>query len=165
MASSVFGASTGTEDSPASVEKLIDFSANQRGRADQLNASVGALIGKGLSKELIQQMIDQGQSGYDQINMLAGATDEQIRTLNANNAATTSALAAAGLQAADAMLKDSIDAAQRDVALADTIRDKLQELLEKQDKNTIVQLVLDGKVLHVSLKKLKRESGEKLGLD
>lgn len=162
---SVFGADTGTEDSPASVQKLVDFSADQRARADQLNASVGTLIAKGLSRELIQQMIDQGQSGVDQINLLATATDEQIRQLNANNAATTAALAAAGLKAADAMLKDQIDGAQRDLALADSIRDKLAELLKQQDKNTIVQLNIDGKVLHVSLLRLKRESGKKLNLD
>jgi hypothetical protein len=165
FSSSVFGASLGTEESPASVQKLVDFSGDQRARADQLNASVGALISKGLSRDLIQQMIDQGQSGVDQINLLATATDDQIRQLNANNAATTAALAAAGLRAADAMLKDQIDGAQRDVALADTIRDKLAELLEKQEKNTVIQIKLGGRTIHATLRQLKRELGQKLELD
>jgi len=162
---SVFGTDTGTEDSPASVEKIIEFSASQRAKADQLNASVGALIAKGLSRDLIQQMIDAGAAGEDQINLLATATDDQIRQLNANNAATTSALAAAGLKAADAMLKDQIDGARRDVALADGIRDKLAELLEKQEKNTVIQIKIGGRTIHATLRQLKRDLGRKLELD
>jgi cysteinyl-tRNA synthetase len=164
MASSVFGASTGGEDGPASVQKLMDFQANQRAKAEQLNSSVGTLLSKGLSKDMIRQMIESGQAGMDQINMLATATDAQIADLVANNQATQAALEAAGLKASDALIGEQIAGAERDLKLADTIRDKLQELLDKQDKNTIVQLILDGKVLHVSLKKLKRESGENLGL-
>lgn len=165
MASSVFGQDTATEDSPASVQKLLDFQANQRARAESLNANVGALLGKGLSPAMIQELIDAGAQGMDQIALLATATDSQIADLVANNAATQAALEAAGLKASEALIGAQITQAQQDLVLADTIRDKLRELLEQQDKNTIVQLVLDGKVLHVSLKKLKRESGQKLGLD
>lgn len=164
FASSVFGADTATEDSPASAQKLVDFSAGQRGKAETLSADVKALIAKGLSKDLINELIASGQSGMDQIHLLAGATGEQIAALNANQAATQAALTAAGLAAADAVMGEQIAQAQRDVKLADDIRDKLQALLEKQDKNTIVQLILDGKVLRASLLKLKRESGRNLEL-
>lgn len=161
---SVFGTDTGTEGSPATAQSIVDFGAGQRAKAEQLNANIGALIAKGLSKDLIQQMVDQGQSGIDQINTLATATDAQIQALNANNAATVQALTAAGLTTANALLQDQIDGAARDVALADSIRDKLAELLDKQDKNTIVQLNLDGKIIRASLLRLKRESGKELGL-
>lgn len=164
MTESVFGASTGTEDSPASVDKLLSFQSAQRARAEQLSGDVGTLIGKGLSNDLIEQLKGQGASGMEQIHLLAGATDEQIRQLVADNAATQAALEAAGLKASDALIGEQIAQAERDVKLADLIRDKLAELLDKQDRNTVVELRLDGKVIHWSLKKLKRESGEELGL-
>ncbi len=162
---SIFGADTATEDSPASVQKLIDFGAGQRGGAEQLNADVQALIGKGLSKDMINQLIASGQSGMDQIRLMATATDDQIRVMNENNAATQAALNAAGLAAADAVMGEQIAAAQRDLALADSIRDKLKELMDQQDKNTVVQLILDGKTLHASLLKLKKNKNSKLELD
>lgn len=162
FASSIFGMDGG-EGGPT-AQGMVDHSASQRSRAEQLNADVATLISKGLSKDLIQQMIDQGQSGIDQIHALSSATDEQIRAVNANNAATMAALEAAGLKAADAVIGEQLKQAERDVKLADTIRDKLKELLEQQDKNTIVQLKLDGKIIHVSLLKLKRESGRNLEL-
>lgn len=165
MASSVFGASLGTDESPASVDKLLEFQANQRSRAEQLSGSVGTLVAKGLSKDLIEQMISSGSSGVDQINLLATAADDQIRALVENNRATQAALEAAGLKASDALIGEQIQQAERDVKLADDIRDKLRELLDAQDKNTVVQLILDGKTLHASLKRLKRESGKSLELD
>lgn len=165
MAGNVFGQDTSSEGSPASVQKLLDFQANQRARAQQLSTDVGTLVGKGLSKDLIQKLIDSGAQGMDQIRLLADATDAQIRELGVLNQETQDALAAAGLKASDALIGAAITQAQADVALADTIRDKLRELLDEQDKNTIVQLILDGKVLHASLKRLKRESGKKLELD
>jgi phage-related protein len=165
FASSVFGTDTATEDSPASAQKLVDFSGAQRGKAETLSADVKALIAKGMSKDMINQLIASGQSGMDQIHLLASATDEQIAAVNANNAATQAALTAAGLAAADAVMGEQIAQAERDVKLADDIRDKLAALLEKQDKNTVVQLILDGKVLHASLMKLKKAKNSKLELD
>ena len=100
-----------------------------------------------------------------QIHALASATDEQIRAVNANNAATQAALEAAGLKAADAVVGEQIKQAERDVRLADTIRDKLAELMEKQDKNTVIEIKLSGRTLRASLLQLKRETGQKLELD
>jgi len=165
FATSVFGADMGDEENPATAQSLVDHSGGQRARAEQLGADVKALIDKGLSQDLINQLIASGQSGMDQIHLLAGATAEQIAAVNANNAATQAALQAAGLAAADAVMGEQIAQAERDVALADGIRDKLKELLEHQDKNTVVQLIIDGKVLHASLMKLKKSKNQKLELD
>lgn len=165
FATSVFGADMGDAENPATAQTLVDHSGGQRAKAETLSADVKALIDKGMSKDLINELIASGQSGMDQIHLLAGATNEQIAALNANQAATQAALAAAGLAAADAVIGEQIAAAQRDVALADGIRDKLQALLEQQDKNTVVQLILDGKTLHASLMKLKKNKGKKLELD
>jgi hypothetical protein len=165
FASSVFGADMGDADNPATAQTLVDHSAGQRGRAETLSADVKALIDKGLSKDMINELIASGQSGMDQIHLLASATDEQIAAVNANQAATQAALTAAGLAAADAVMGEQIAAAERDVKLADGIRDKLKELMEQQDKNTVIQLVLDGKVLHASLLKLKKSKNKKLQLD
>ncbi len=165
FATSVFGADMGDAENPANAQSLVDHGATQRGKAETLNADVQKLIAMGLSKDMINQLIASGQSGMDQIHLLAGATAEQIAAVNANNAATQAALQAAGLAAADAVMGEQIAQAARDVALADSIRDKLKELMEQQDKNTVVQLVLDGKVLHASLLKLKKNKNSKLELD
>lgn len=165
FATSVFGADMGDAENPATAQSLVDHSAGQRGKAEQLSADVKALLEKGLSKEMINELIASGQSGMDQIHLLAGATAEQIAAINANQAAAQAALTAAGLAAADAVMGEQIAQAQRDVALADGIRDKLKELLDAQDKNTVVQLILDGKTLHASLLKLKKNQNKKLDLD
>jgi phage-related protein len=165
FATSVFGADMGDADNPATAQSLVDHSAGQRSRAETLSTDVQALIDKGLSKDLINELIASGQSGMDQIHLLAGATAEQIAAVNANQAATQAALQAAGLAAADAVMGEQVAQAARDVALADSIRDKLKELMDQQDKNTIMQLVLDGKVIHASLLKLKKAKNSKLELD
>jgi hypothetical protein len=167
FASSIFGAdiNSSEEGAPKGLDAMMAASSGQRAGAEQLNRDVQTLIGKGLSQDLINQLIASGESGMDQISLLATATDDQIRMFNENNAAAQAALNAAGIKAADAVMAGEIAKAKADVALADGIRDKLKDLLDKQDKNTIVQLVLDGKVLHVSLKRLKEHTGKKLGLD
>lgn len=165
FATSVFGADMGDAENPASAQTLVDHSGGQRARAETLNADVQKLIDMGLSKDMINELIASGQSGMDQIHLLAGATAEQIAAVNANQAATQAALQAAGLAAADAVMGEQVAQAARDVALAAEIRGQLQALMEQQDKNTIVQLVLDGKVLHASLLKLKKSKNSKLELD
>lgn len=164
FATSVFGAPGGEDGSGPTAQGLVDFSGQQRSQAEQLQADVAALVSKGLSNDLIDQMVSQGQSGIAQIHALASATDEQIRAVNANNAATQAALEAAGLKAADAVVGEQIKQAERDVKLADTIRDKLAELMKEQDKNTVIQIKLSGRTLQASLLQLKRETGQNLEL-
>jgi phage-related protein len=151
---------------PTGLGALLAFQSDARRKAEQLAASVQTLINKGLSTDLLRQLQGAGESGQEQINMLATASAEQIAQANADNHATQLALQQAGLAASAAQgVEAAIAQAERDLKLADGIRDKLAELLKQQDKNTIVQLNIDGKVLHVSLLKLKRESGRRLNLD
>ena len=163
FATSVFGADTGEEGGPTAAG-LVNASAQQAAQANQVNADVAALLAKGLSKDLIDQMISQGQSGIAQIHALASATDAQIQAVNANNAATQAALSAAGLKVADVVVGEQIAQAERDLKLADGIRDRLKELLEQQNKNTVIQIKLTGRTLQASLLQLKRETGQQLDL-
>lgn len=171
MASSVFGASIQTEadaegNAPASpLDQLLGFQKQQRARAEQIAGDVNTLVGKGLSKELLDQLVQSGQQGIDQIHALAGATADQIAALNADNAATQKALMEAGLAAVHGLGVDAdIKAAERDLRLAEMIESKLDGLLKKQDANTIVQLKIGAHVIHVSLLELKRKNGQDLGL-
>lgn len=171
MTSSIFSMGmdpTTNEDgttTPKSVTDLLAFQADQRARAETLRNSVGSLTSKGLSPDLIRQMLAAGQSGQDQINLLATATSDQIAQANADNLATQQALAAAGLETSKALgIEADIRATERDLRLADTIKTKLDELMKQQDKNTIVELHLDGQRIYVSLKKLRRQHGQGLGL-
>ena len=167
MTSSVFSAdlSVGEGDAPAGIQRVLDFGSQMRDRAQSLLANVQSLIAKGLSRDLIQQLMGAGESGQDQIALLAGGTAEQIAQANADNLATQQALQAAGMEASKALgIEEDIRAAERDLQLAETIKAKMNELLAQQDKNTIVVLRLDGKDIQVSLKKLKRQNGGVLGL-
>ena len=164
--SSIFGTdlSTGEGEGPATIQKLLDAGRNRRARAEQLNADVQTLLSKGLSRDLIQQMLDAGESGAEQIRLLATGSAEQIALANADNDATRQALEAAGLAVGDALFGNAIRQEEQYIKQADIIRDKLKELLDLQDKNTIVELHLDGHKIWVSLKKLKRQMNRPLEL-
>lgn len=162
FSSSIFSTdlSVGEGEAPKGIQALLDFGAAQRSRAEGLLSNVKSLIGKGLSRDLLTELQEAGESGMEQITLLASGTEAQIAQANADHNATQRALQEAGLAASKAQgIEDAIKQAERDVKLADTIRDKLKELLDLQDKNTTVVLRLDGKDLHVSLKKLKRSIG------
>jgi hypothetical protein len=123
------------------------------------------LISRGISRDLLTQLKDAGASGMDQISALASGTSEQIAQANADQAATQLALQEAGLAASKAQgIEDLIAQEKANIKLADTIRDNLKELLDQENKNTVVELHLDGHRILWSLKKIKRQNGGKLGL-
>jgi TP901 family phage tail tape measure protein len=165
--SSIFSTdlSVGEGEAPKTIQALLDAGAQSRQGAQSFLASVKSLIDKGLSKDLLHDLINAGEAGQDQINLLATGTAEQIQQANADNLATQMALQEAGLAASEALgIEESIRQEQANIKLADTIRDKLKELLDLQDKNTVVELHLDGHRILWSLKKIKRQNGGHLGL-
>jgi hypothetical protein len=165
--SSIFSTdlTAGEGEEPKGLAAILAFGAQQRANAEQLAANVKTLLAKGLSQDLIQQLVGAGEGGREQIALLAAGTAEDIRQANEDNAATVAALQEAGVAAGGALYDAAIAQEERDIKLADTIKGKLQELLDKQDENTVVELHLDGQVIHWSLKKLKRKLGHGLGLD
>lgn len=188
FSSSVFGADTSSEFTPAvvtggdaetgggggqpdtvkiaaTVDSLFAFQKEQEAQANQLRNDINSLLSKGLSRDLIQQMAASGSQGIAQIRLLATASASQIQAFNASNAATQSALQSAGMQTANALMEADIKAAERELKIAKAIEDGLEAWSKKQDKDTIVKVILDGKELHGSLLQIKRKGGKKLGLD
>lgn len=153
------------DTAPKGLDAIIAFGAAQRARAEGLRGDVQNLTAKGLSPALIRELMNAGEAGQEQIHLLASATEEQIAQVNADNAATQQALQEAGLAASKALgVEEAIKAAERDLKLAEDIRGKLKELLDQQDKNTVVELHLDGHRILWSLKRIKRQNGGHLGL-
>jgi hypothetical protein len=167
FAQSIFSTdmSVGEGETPKGIQALLDFGAAQKTRAQTLLADVNSLISKGISSDLLTQLQGAGASGMDQISALASGTSEQIAQANADQAATQMALQQAGLAASAAQgVEAAIAQEQANIKLADTIRDNLKELLDQENKNTVVELHLDGHRILWSLKKIKRQNGGKLGL-
>jgi TP901 family phage tail tape measure protein len=153
-------------DRAGTVDDLLAFQKQQRNKARRLKHDVQNLIKAGMSKSLIQQMLAQGESGAANVHTLAGASAAQIAEFNSLNAQTSAAGTTGGEAISRALGIDAkIKEAQRNKALALEIRNQLVEWRKQEDKNTIVELHIDGKVLRMSLLQLKRKSGQKLGLD
>ena len=167
FASSIFSTdlSVGEGEAPKTIQALLDAGAAGKAKAQGLLGDVKALISKGLSRDLLTQLQGAGESGMEQIHLLAQGTNEQIAQANADQAATMQALQEAGLAASAAQgIEAAIKQEERDLKLAKAVRDQLEELLRLQDKNTIVQLKIGGHVIQATLLELKRQSGQNLGL-
>jgi TP901 family phage tail tape measure protein len=161
--SSVFSQSP--EAGVPTAASMIASQAQQRHRAILLKGDVAKLLKMGLSRDLIQQMAASGESGFAQIHALAGGSAAQVAQLNTLNAQTQAALTGAGMSAGNALYGDAIASAQKDKQTALEIRNQLEQWRREQDKNTIVEIHLEGRTLQMSLLQLKRNNGGKaLGL-
>jgi len=163
---SVFGQDLSNQETgaPPTVSALIQYQNEQKAKAQKLRDDVRKLTKMGLSKSLIQQMVSSGESGMAQISALAAGSAADVRQLNALNASTQSALGAAGLSAGNALFGDDIAKARKDKAVAVEIAKELRKLLREQSAKTVVEVILDGRVIHTSLVKLKKSKGANLGL-
>jgi len=163
---SVFGQDLSNQETgaPPSVSALIQYQNEQKAKAQKLRDDVRKLTKMGLSKSLLQQLIASGESGIAQIGALASGSKADVRQLNALNADTQSALGAAGLSAGNALFGDDIAKARKDKAVAVEIAKELRKLLKEQSAKTVVEVILDGRVIHTSLVKLKKSKGANLGL-
>ena len=165
--SSVFGqdfTDPETGASTATASSLVDAQKAERDKALRLKRDVARLLKMGLSKSLIRQLAESGESGIAQIHALAQGSAGQVQQLNALNAETQSALGTAGLSAGNALYGDQIADARAKKQAAAAIVDALKAWREKEDKNTQIVIKLEGRTLQMSLLELKRKSGKELGL-
>jgi phage-related protein len=170
--SSIFGAdisgnpdADGNPTGPTGVAAMQAFAQQQRAQAEQLQADVKGLLGKGLSQDLIKQLAAQGESGIAQIHALAGADTATIHQFDVDNAATQAALKAAGMLAANDIYSQDIRDAQHQENIAQGIAKGLKAVLDQQDKNMTILVTLDGHEIHASLRRIRRQTGQGLGLD
>lgn len=168
MTSSVFSADLSNPDTGAgpTVKDLLAYQRQQAQKASQVAGDMQRLAKMGLSKALIKQLASSGDSGIAQMHALANGSAADVKTLNALDAQTSASLKAAGLTAGNKVYGSELERAQRDKATAETIGRVLRRELDRQRKNTVVEVTLDGRVIHTSLLKVKRkQGGKKLGLD
>lgn len=123
---------------------ILDFQKAQAAKAAVLQQNVKALIGKGLSKDLLRQMLESGSAGQAQIAALSTASASDIGSLNSLNKATNASLSGAGAAVGDALYGDRIRGARQEVVQ--------------------VKLYLDSKEIHEALLKRKRTLGRPLAL-
>lgn len=166
--SSVFGATftdaEGNDVAPG-TSSLIGYQSQQLAQAQQLKGDISKLLKMGLSKSLIMQMVNAGPSGMANIHALAQGSAADVAQLNSLNAQTNAALTAAGSAAGGSLYNAQIHEATKDRNAAQSIAHEIEKMLRKQDKNTIVEIHLEGKTLQMSLLQLKRNNGgKKLGL-
>lgn len=111
---------------------LLGFQKDQQAKAEQLAADVQALMGAGLSEELLRQLQAEGANGIDNIRALAEGLKEPggrdlIAQLNASNAATLKALDGIGQKAADSLYGAAIADTQATVDRLVEVRDAIKE--------------------------------------
>jgi hypothetical protein len=139
---SVFGAmfqDAEGNDRAGSVSDLLDFQKQQLARARQVQADVKALVARGLSKALIQQMIDAGDSGLANLHTLAsGGSVADIKALNSLDRSTNYVLTSAGNLAGDRLYGQAIKKAERREDLAKAIARELRAVLREQGKDEYV---------------------------
>lgn len=168
MTSSVFSADLSNPDTgaPPTVQALIAYQRQQAQRAAQISGDMKRLAKMGLSKALIKQLASSGDAGIAQMHALANGSASDVRTLNALDAQTTKSLRAAGLTAGNKIYGSDLARTRKDKATAEAIARVLRHELDRQRKNTVVEVTLDGRVIHTSLLRVKRkQGGKKLGLD
>jgi len=163
MSSSVFSQDFADQGGP-SIPAIISYQQAQLAKAMQAQADVAAVVSMGLSKALVSQLANSGSTGLASLHSLATGPASAITQLNALDAQTSAAFGAAGMTAGNSLYGSQIQAAQADLNTAKTIRGELEAWRKQEDKNTIVELHIDGRVLRASLLELKRASGRDLGL-
>jgi len=158
--SSVFGADLGGDTGAApTAGGLVAFQRAELAKAQRLKADVSKLVKMGLSKDLIQQLAASGEFGIAQIHALASGSASDVTQLNSLNAQTNAALGAAGMTAGNAVFGSRLDQARAAQAQAIAIREELQKWRKQEDKNTVVEIHLSGRIIRMSLLELKRQNG------
>lgn len=172
MSTSVFGADLGQDaagnDVAPTAAGLIGFQRSQLAQALQVQSDVKTLVGRGLSKSLIQQLQSQGSSGIAQLHALASGTQADVNMANSLDKQTSAALGGAGMTAANALYGDDIREARKEKRQAEALAKAIDRQLAKGVRKHMesYEFTLHGNVLVATLKKVKRDRGNKpLGLD
>jgi hypothetical protein len=165
MGTSIFGADTGAQ--PMTAANLLKFQTHQLAQSQRVRADVNTLIKRGLSKSLIKQLQSQGESGIAQLHALALGTQADVTQANALDKQTQANYAAAGMQAGTAVYGDSIAVARREDRQAKALAKALAKEMRGHTRKELerMEFRLEGRTLVATLKKEKRENGNKpLGL-
>jgi len=147
-----------------SIEGILGLAGQQASQAVDVKTAISALIDKGVSESVLQDLAASGQSGWDQIKALAGADKTQLAEFNKLTQVANSNLMAAGNMVGGALLNDDIAAAKAIERVADRLADRLEKALAKKDKDTVIHFHLGAKEIRQTLLELKRKSREPLGL-
>jgi len=147
-----------------SIEGILGLAGQQASQAVDVKTAISALIDKGVSESVLQDLAASGQSGWDQIKALAGADKTQLAEFNKLTQVANSNLLAAGNMVGGALLNDDIAAAKAIERVADRLADRLEKALAKKDKDTVIHFHLGAKEIRQTLLELKRKSREPLGL-
>lgn len=160
FASSIFSTDLSPDEEggpPKGLAAILAFGRQRAADAAALRDNIKSLIGKGLSKDLLRDLVEQGAGGQAQIAALAAGSAADIAQANADNAATMKALKEAGEAAGAALFNQDIADEKRAIRQAKILTDYLEKLLEKERKNTVIKITLDGKELRWSLARLERQ--------
>jgi len=147
-----------------SIEGILGLAGKQASDALNVKTAIAALIDKGVSESVLQDLASSGPSGWDQIKALAGADKTQLAEFNKLTQIANNNLLAAGNMVGGSLLNDDIAAAKRAERQAAQLAAALERALDKRDKNTVIHFHLSAHEIQTTLLKLKRTSGSNLGL-
>jgi hypothetical protein len=160
---SIFGTDLSVEEGapPKTIQALLAAGAAAKASAQQLLGDVTSLIGKGLSKTLLSELKAQGESGAEQIHLLASGTAAEIAQANADAAEAAALLKAAGL-AVDAQLAAGPfgPGGPRVPTVKElSAEEKLVKALDKWARNMTWVLKVDGKTFRAIVERDNRLAG------
>ena len=148
---------------PPTLARMMEFAKKQQANAKALSTNIRSLLGKGLSRDLIQQLIGQGQSGFDQIAALATGTAQDIAQFNAINGDIKSTLEGLGMDLYSALnpnAQSQIDLLTKQVESAQRQEALLQKIADGAEKET--EIKIKGTDLVILLRKHERATGRRL---
>jgi TP901 family phage tail tape measure protein len=169
FASSVFGATfqdAQGNDRAGSISDLLTFATQQRDQQVQLQDDIAALAKNHISKNLLDQLLNEGSAGIANIHILAGGTAQQIAQFNALNAQTLAAGAAGGNTISSALgINSQIASAEHDKAVGEAMANRLDHILRAHaHQHVTVEVYLDGHQVHTVLLKERQKKRAGLGL-
>lgn len=165
MTSSVFSADLTNPETGVgpTVAGLLDYQRRQAAQARQIKADVAKAQKLGLSPSLIKQFLASGESGIANLHALASGTSADVAQLNSLNAATNSALGAAGMSTAGYLgVNDQIKTARDQLASARKTEHYLAKIEKHLAKNEVATVTLKGSDLIVAIRKAERKKGHKV---
>lgn len=152
---SIFSADLG-ENGTGGFASVLKAAQDKAQKAAQLQQNVQRAVQLGLSKSLVQQLRDAGESGAEQLAAIVQGGAAGIAQLNQLDKAATSALQSAGLTAGNAANGRNIDAQinawSRDAAVAQSVVKALQGF----SMETTVKLSGDELVMLIKARNRKR---------
>jgi uncharacterized protein YnzC (UPF0291/DUF896 family) len=147
-------------DIAPTIASMKAFASKQQANAHALADNIRSLLSKGLSRDLIQQLVGQGAAGAQQIAALATGTKQDIADFNASNRDVKDTLEGLGTDLYEALnpgtqdqiklLQNQIDSGLRQEAL-------LQKIADKQVEG---EIKIKGTDLVISIRKVEKQTGK-----